>query len=63
MLEQGLHANAEVLVVAVDGGPGFGFTAHSGAADAGEDRCDDMVSQGEQGADGEIGRASCRERV
>jgi hypothetical protein len=32
-------------------GPGFGLAAHAGAVDSGEDRCDDVVSQGEQGAD------------
>jgi len=42
-------------VVTVGGSPDFGFTAHAGAADAGEDRCDDVVAQGEQGADGADG--------
>ena len=46
VLEQGLHADAQGLGVAVDGGPDFGFTAHAGAADSGEDRCDDVVAQG-----------------
>ena len=46
VLEQGLHADAQGLAVAVDGGPDFGFTAYAGAADSGEDRCDDVVAQG-----------------
>lgn len=33
MLEQGLHADAEVLIVAVDGGPVLGLAVHAGAAD------------------------------
>src|SRR5258708_25162993 len=51
VLEQGLHADAQGLVVAVGGGPGLGFAAHPGAADSGQDRGDDMVAEGEQGAD------------
>jgi len=56
MVEQGLHAGAEVLGVAVGGSPDFGFAARAGAADAGEDRGDDVVAQGDQGADGAGGR-------
>jgi hypothetical protein len=52
VLEQGLHADAEVLVVAVDGGPDRGFAANAGAADPGEDGCDDVVAQDEEGGDG-----------
>jgi hypothetical protein len=51
VLEQGLHADAEVLVVTVDGGPDLGFAAHAGAADPGQDRCDDVVAEGEQRGD------------
>ena len=52
MPEQGLHADAEVLVVAVDGGPDLRFASHAGAADPGEDRRDDVVAEGEEGSDG-----------
>jgi hypothetical protein len=59
--EQGLHADAEVLVVAVDGGPVFGLAAHAGAADPGQDRRDDVVAEGEQRGDGPGG--VCRDVV
>jgi hypothetical protein len=39
------------IVVAVDGGPGGGFAAAAGAADAGEDGADALVAQREQGGD------------
>ena len=52
MLEQGLHAGTQGLVVTVDGGPDLGLAAHAGAADAGEDRGDNVVAEGEQRADG-----------
>src|SRR5205807_1784528 len=48
----GLHADAQGLVVAVGGGPDLGFAAHAGAADPGKDRGDDVIAEGEQGADG-----------
>ena len=50
--EQCLHADAEVLVVAVGGGPDLGFAADAGAADPGHDRGDNVVPEGEQGGDG-----------
>ena len=50
--EEGLHGDAEGFVVAVDGSPGGGLASDPGAADAGEDRCDDLVAEGEQGGDG-----------
>ena len=52
VLEEGLHADAEGFVVAVDGGPGGGFAALAGAADAGQDRGDDLVAEGQHGGDG-----------
>ena len=52
MVEERLHVDADLLVVAVDGGPGCGFAAHAGAAHAGEDGGDDLVAEGEQGGDG-----------
>jgi hypothetical protein len=36
VLEQGLHADAQGLVVAVGGGPDSGLAAHPGTADPGE---------------------------
>jgi hypothetical protein len=51
-VEEGLHADAEGLVVAVHAGPGGGLASHAGAADPGEDRGDDLVAEGEQGGDG-----------
>ena len=45
--EQVLHVDAQGLVVAVDGSPGCGFAAESRAADAGDNGCDDVLSQGE----------------
>jgi hypothetical protein len=41
-----------VFVVAVDAGPVRGLASLAGAADAGEDRCDDLVTECEQGCDG-----------
>jgi hypothetical protein len=46
VLEQGLHADAQGLGVAVDGSPDLGLRPMRGAADSGEDRCDDVVAQG-----------------
>ncbi len=51
-MEEGAHAGAEVLVVAVDAGVGLGRSSGSGSVDAGEDRGDDLVAQGEQRRDG-----------
>ena len=47
-----MHADAQGLVVAVGGGPDSGLASHPGAADSGQDRGDDLVAEGEQGADG-----------
>ena len=52
MVEQRLHADAQSLVVAVDAGPVSRLAAPAGAADAGQDRGDDVVAEGEQGGDG-----------
>src|SRR6266571_1880781 len=58
VLEERLHADAEIFIVAVDGGPDGGFASSAlGAADAGEDGGDDLITQGEQGSDGARGRA------
>src|SRR6266702_3858819 len=51
-MEEGLHAGAEGLVVAVHASPDGGFASHAGAADSGEDRADDLVTEGKQGSDG-----------
>ena len=51
-MEEGLHADAEGLVVSVDGGPVCGFAAEPGAADTGQDGADDLVAEGEQAGDG-----------
>jgi len=57
VLEERLHADAEIFVVAVDGGPAGGLASSAlGAADAGEDGGDDLVTQGEQGRDGARGQ-------
>src|SRR5260370_22131842 len=50
--EQGLHAEAEALVVTVDRGPVRGLAAHAGGADSGDDRGDDLVAEDEQRGDG-----------
>src|SRR6266567_6040421 len=52
VVEEGLHAGAEALVVAVDAGPVRGLASPAGAADPGQDRGDDLVAEGEQGGDG-----------
>jgi hypothetical protein len=52
VVEEVLDGDAQSLIVAVDGGLDLGFPAHAGAADPGEDRRDDVVAEGEQGADG-----------
>src|SRR6266536_6506832 len=52
VVEEPLHADAEGLVVTVDGGPVRGLAAAAGAADAGDDRRDDVVAEGKQGGDG-----------
>jgi hypothetical protein len=51
-VEEGLHADAEGFVVAVDAGPVCRFASAAGAADACEDGGDDLVTQREQGGDG-----------
>jgi len=43
--------DADLFVVTVDACPLRGFASHAGAADPGEDRGDDPVTQGEQGGD------------
>src|ERR1035441_800565 len=52
VVEEGLYADAEGLIVAVDAGPDGGLASQPGAADAGEYRSDDLVAEGEQGGDG-----------
>src|SRR5262249_34399741 len=52
MAEEGLQVDAELLVVAVDSGPGLGLAALARAADASQDRGDDLVAEGEQSGDG-----------
>ncbi len=47
-----LHADAQGLVVAVGDCPDSRFASHAGVADSGQDRGDDVVAEGEQGADG-----------
>jgi hypothetical protein len=46
-VEEAVHIDADLLVVAVDAGPGGGFASKPGAADAGEDGLDDVFAQGE----------------
>jgi hypothetical protein len=48
-LEKRLHVKAQLLVVAVDGGPGAGLAAASGGADAGEDGGDDVLAEDQEG--------------
>ena len=55
-MEEGLHVDADLFVVAVDAVPGLGFSTHPWAADAGEDGRDDLVAEGEQGGDGARGQ-------
>ena len=45
-----LHSDAEGLVVPVDRSPDDGLASHPRAADADQDRLDDLVAEGEQGA-------------
>lgn len=52
VMEEGMHADAEGLVVAVHASPDGGFAPHAGAADSGEDRADDLVTEGKQRGDG-----------
>src|SRR6266568_328404 len=49
--EQGHHLQAERLVVPVDVGPVAGSPADPRVGDAGQERRDDLVPEGEQGAD------------
>src|SRR5258708_9406008 len=50
--EERLHADAEGLVVAVDGGPVRWHASAARAAHAREDGGDDLVAEGEKGGDG-----------
>jgi hypothetical protein len=52
VVEEGVHADADLFVVAVDGGPGRRLAAEAWAAHAGQDGRDDVVAEGEQGGDG-----------
>src|SRR5258708_25458342 len=52
VVEEVLHADAEGLVVAVDGGPVRWLASAARAAHAREDGGDDLVAEGEQGGDG-----------
>src|SRR5512142_222557 len=54
--EQGYHLQAERLVVPVDVGPVAGSPADARVGDAGQQRRDDLVPEGEQGADDAGGR-------
>jgi hypothetical protein len=45
--EKGLHLDADLLVVPVDGSPDGGLAAEMRAPDAGEDRRDDVVAEGD----------------
>ena len=49
--EQGHHLQAERLVVPVDVGPVSGSPADTRVGDAGQQRRDDLIPEGEQGAD------------
>jgi hypothetical protein len=51
-VEEGVHADAEGLLVKVNDGPVSGLAAATGAADADEDRRDYLVAEGEQAGDG-----------
>src|SRR6266516_2509156 len=51
VVREGLHADTEVLVVAVDCGPVGGLSSHPGAAHPGKDRADDVFAEGKQGGD------------
>lgn len=51
-MDEGLHVDAEGFVVAVDEGPGGGFASQAWAADTGQDGCDDLLTQGQEGGDG-----------
>ena len=53
--EEALHGDADLFVVSVDRCPGGGLAAEARAADAGEDRCDDVVSEGDDPGDGASG--------
>src|SRR6266704_1637857 len=52
VVEEGVHADAEGFVVAVDLVPVGGLTSHSGAAYPGQDRAEDGVAEGEEGGEG-----------
>ena len=51
-MEEGLHAEAEGFIVAVDRCPGGGFAPSSRAPDAGQDGTDHLVADQEQRSDG-----------
>src|SRR5262249_17512070 len=50
-VEEGLHDDTDLFVVAVDGGPGLGFADHTRAADPGQDGAMTLVAEREQGGD------------
>src|SRR6478735_1736551 len=50
--EEGLQVDAEGFVVAVNRGPGDRFASQTRAPDAGDDRCDDLIPEGQQCGDG-----------
>src|SRR5664279_5911921 len=49
VLEQGVHVDAQSLVVTVDPGPGGRWAAPPRGADSGEEWRDHLVADGEQG--------------
>lgn len=50
-MEELVHGDAELFVVAIDGGPTGGFASAAGAADAGQDGADDVVAQCDEPGD------------
>lgn len=58
VVEEDLRVDAKDLVVAVDCGPLSELAPKFGAADAGDDRTDNLVSLNKQG-DGGAGRVRC----
>lgn len=52
VVQQAARAGADVLVVPVDAGEGLGWPSGAGLADAGEDRCADLVAQHGEAGDG-----------
>src|SRR6266568_4739733 len=55
VVEEGVHADAEGFVVAVDLVPVGGLTSHSGAAYPGQDRADGVVDVGLSGHGVDLG--------